>query len=547
MAPAPTPTDHKIADLQLLRGISILLVLIQHLSFLPKLTSLMPFKPGFAGQLGVEIFFVISGFVIVNALRRDRFEPISFFVKRIFRLTPALVCFLLISAGVVALFLNNAPKRPGEPDRESAGWKFFGDIGNARAPDFSKTIFTATIDPTMAKVRAGDSEHLDLDPAVNLEIAKRPHTEWKALEEPWKQALIAKGVPADEAAIKAAEAARAAEKDWGQVIWKEFWKQALSVIFGYYSIREAYWDPPRLNTNGAVWSLAVEDQFYAVMGLTCLLAAIFFRRRAPKVMPWILGIASALLIVAAVVVRFDFFFQGDYWGYKHTAFYYQLSDPGLFTPGVEPELGERIATKLCKIGAYLLQRHFDFLAVGIVLAFVEPRLKAKYETRLGDRGPFLALLFLGIPLILGFYIGHNFGAYYEGLLLLVSSICFAPLVMLAAWNKLLPASRSGPLAPVLKYFGDRSYTIYLLHFPLLALAWYTLYVLYPAWADSNIEKVYTWTELRGQLRFEIAQIVILLALLIPTTEVIYRFVELPLTKLGRNLAKRVRIVPADQV
>ena len=170
MAPAPNSTDHKIADLQLLRGVSILLVLIQHLSFLAKATTFFPYKPGFSGQLGVEIFFVISGFVIVNALRRDRFEPLSFFVKRIFRLIPAILCFLLLSAGIVSLYLNNAPKSSAEPDRESTSWKYLGDLGNARAPDFSKPMFGAYVDPTLARVRAG--ERFELDPAVCKEIAE---------------------------------------------------------------------------------------------------------------------------------------------------------------------------------------------------------------------------------------------------------------------------------------------------------------------------------------------------------------------------------------
>jgi len=80
------------ADLQLLRGFSVLLVFLYHLKV-----------PGFEnGFLGVDIFFVISGFLM--AILAERVTPIEFYTKRLKRLLPAyFVVVLVTSVAVIAL------------------------------------------------------------------------------------------------------------------------------------------------------------------------------------------------------------------------------------------------------------------------------------------------------------------------------------------------------------------------------------------------------------------------------------------------------------
>ena len=46
---------------------------------------------------------------------------------------------------------------------------------------------------------------------------------------------------------------------------------------------------------GIMWSLSVEDLFYAALALLCLLAAVGFRRHAPRVLPSILASSAAAL------------------------------------------------------------------------------------------------------------------------------------------------------------------------------------------------------------------------------------------------------------
>ena len=80
------------ADLQLLRGFSVLLVFLYHLKV-----------PGFEnGFLGVDIFFVLSGFLM--AILAEKVSPSEFYAKRLKRLLPAYFVVVLVSTvAVIAL------------------------------------------------------------------------------------------------------------------------------------------------------------------------------------------------------------------------------------------------------------------------------------------------------------------------------------------------------------------------------------------------------------------------------------------------------------
>ena len=82
-------------DIQILRGVSVLLVLLFHLGF-------EVFSSGF---LGVDVFFVISGFLM--AVLYDPAEKKHFFKRRAARLLPAYFATILVT--LVFSFLLTTP------------------------------------------------------------------------------------------------------------------------------------------------------------------------------------------------------------------------------------------------------------------------------------------------------------------------------------------------------------------------------------------------------------------------------------------------------
>ena len=95
---ANTPWSH-LTGLDGLRAIAVLAVLAYH-------AGLDVAQGGF---LGVEVFFVISGFVIASSLlrqpRETRFRDFAqpFYVRRIFRIWPAALLWLLIPGALMVI------------------------------------------------------------------------------------------------------------------------------------------------------------------------------------------------------------------------------------------------------------------------------------------------------------------------------------------------------------------------------------------------------------------------------------------------------------
>ncbi|MEM6824586.1 MAG: acyltransferase family protein, partial [Pseudomonadota bacterium] len=101
-APGSARTSGRLGfrtDIEGLRGVSVLLVLLYHATF--------PWIEG--GYVGVDVFFVISGYLITRLLvaefENGTFSARNFYIRRIRRLIPALLATILatILAGVVIL------------------------------------------------------------------------------------------------------------------------------------------------------------------------------------------------------------------------------------------------------------------------------------------------------------------------------------------------------------------------------------------------------------------------------------------------------------
>ena len=103
-----TATSDMRWDIQVLRGVAVLWVLLHH--------AQLPFVT--AGYLGVDIFFVISGYLITGlvarALEQGRFSFAEFYWRRARRLLPAAWVMLALTAIVAPWVLNSLEQQDFE-------------------------------------------------------------------------------------------------------------------------------------------------------------------------------------------------------------------------------------------------------------------------------------------------------------------------------------------------------------------------------------------------------------------------------------------------
>jgi hypothetical protein len=99
------PASSYRPDIDGLRAVAVIAVIIFHLN-----SRLLP-----GGFIGVDVFFVISGFVVTGSLLHTPQPSVceyfaAFYARRLKRLTPALVLFIVVSALLVPLLLGLTSK-----------------------------------------------------------------------------------------------------------------------------------------------------------------------------------------------------------------------------------------------------------------------------------------------------------------------------------------------------------------------------------------------------------------------------------------------------
>jgi len=104
LVPARVVDSHAyVPAIDALRAVAVLSVMLFHLA--------PPLLPG--GFVGVDVFFVISGYVVAGSMMRDAHLPLSrfmaaFYARRFRRIVPALVCCLLATVLVSTAIIPDA-------------------------------------------------------------------------------------------------------------------------------------------------------------------------------------------------------------------------------------------------------------------------------------------------------------------------------------------------------------------------------------------------------------------------------------------------------
>ena len=141
---SPAAADGRLGQLDALRGVAALAVVLFHYSFgfvtryAPEATPLV-WMPH--GHLGVNLFFVISGFVIFMTLTRVQ-RPMDFVVSRFSRLFPAYWVAVGLTFAVVGV--------AGLPGKEVTAWQALANLamvhGLFRVPHVDGVYWTLEVE-----------------------------------------------------------------------------------------------------------------------------------------------------------------------------------------------------------------------------------------------------------------------------------------------------------------------------------------------------------------------------------------------------------------
>jgi peptidoglycan/LPS O-acetylase OafA/YrhL len=119
---------NRIEELDGLRAIAVLLVIAWHYMGIPDGPSSWEWRVFYLGHFGVDLFFVLSGFLITTILLENRREPSyfsSFYGRRAFRIWPIyyLMCLLCFSGWISGASRNLF-------DGKLPGWTYIFGIQN---------------------------------------------------------------------------------------------------------------------------------------------------------------------------------------------------------------------------------------------------------------------------------------------------------------------------------------------------------------------------------------------------------------------------------
>ena len=116
--------EHRLLGLDFCRCFAAFWVILHHNKF----SSQIPYLSGFAtwGQLGVDLFFVLSGYLIAEQWFRklqdgsqSRKSFFHFYIRRAFRIWPNYFLILLVQLLLLGTFANSLVSVSGTPEIQS--------------------------------------------------------------------------------------------------------------------------------------------------------------------------------------------------------------------------------------------------------------------------------------------------------------------------------------------------------------------------------------------------------------------------------------------
>jgi len=242
---------------------------------------------------------------------------------------------------------------------------------------------------------------------------------------------------------------------------------------------------------GAMWSLSIEEQFYAGVGVLAVLGCLLHRPSSGFLLRR-LGLVTGIGAVVICLIRIA------------------AANSAVF------------ADRLPVVLVYLHHHRFDYLFAGVALYALKTRHGFRFETR--PRNSFLLLGCVAFPFVFaGFLQDHVAMATYGYPLILVSFV----LAVLIASDDVPLFPRTGFATDFLVFFGERSYALYIFHFTVFSLAWLVMAEYYPA-------------SFRDAITYAIMQLLLTSLIGLPLIELVFRGIEQPGIRLGRRVIRELR-------
>ena len=240
---------------------------------------------------------------------------------------------------------------------------------------------------------------------------------------------------------------------------------------------------PKLYMNGAMWSLSVEFQFYAafavIIGCLCLVRVRGASARS------VLFAGAIALYLAVLVQRIGILIGHDL-----------LQNP---------------------IIAYIRAWRMDFMLLGVIVAAL-PLRPVRFGTAVS---PFLLLIPLFAVGLSEEVLAPGAKPMLHGFATPLMGLSFAALLYLARSESAYPGKES-PIYRAMGWLGDRSYSLYLLHFPIMAFVWF-VFLWFAPWVFN------------GAITYGLAQTIVVVPLAVIAAHLSFEFVEKPAIKFGQGL------------